>query len=933
MIKYRTGMTALFVSLCLPGLRAQTVAQAWRAFSQPQDTARTKVWWFHGETETTPEGITADLEAYKRAGVGGVVYYDQVHNPTDKAFDAMSPQWWQMLKLAAREARRLGLTFEINVSNGYVLGGKWIDKGESMQRLAGSELVIDGGRKTKAAVMLPRASKDDEAYDVGLYAIRLDSRTDRGIRSITYTTRASGKSRNGAMNTPGSPDGVMFVERPAMGVLEVSDDSLHWHQVCELPPVYGSPTCTEQSVSFAPVKARWFRTRFTDPAIRARKDSATFLRDVRLSIFPRLTGWQERAGLRSEFVQPVDMDCYHDCAFRPSDILDITGQLQGDWLTWTAPQGRWLILRIMAETTKGKSKHGRKNLMGLEADNLSPRGVLKHWDSYTRPILDTLAAIGLKPVGVTMDSHEAGAQNWTQDFAEEFRRRRGYDLRPWLPVMLGYVIMSGEKTDSLLADVRLTIADLICDRYLGTIQRLCSEAGVTFTAQAMGNGLSITADNFRAKGMVDKPQSEFWARDKDGSYDIKECASAAHRYGKPIASAEAFTDMHFSETLADMKPLADWAYSCHINELVVCASAYQPWIGKMPGSTGGGRHYCLNRNNTLWDGSRGFWDYQARCSAMMRQGKPVVDCIVKLPSAPPTKLLARRVPPLPAGYTWEVTTEAHDTATVSLPAVPDLTDSSAHRPDNTLWFSHRQLADGDIYFIANHSPRSYHDRIGLRTSYHKVYFWNPVDGTRQYVATSVSRTGGQLQLPLHLEPNESGFLVVTDTEESGFPQRPYDRQPVQVIQIDRCDMDFEREGIHQGNQPLYDWTGSGNPRIRYYSGSCLYTASFNVAKGTAADDWLLRLPPVNGNVEVLANGRRVDTLWCSPWTTSLKGYLKRGRNMLQLRVTNVLSNRMIGDAALPESERVTYSQPAVYKPGDRLTPSGIFGGAIRIERY
>ncbi len=923
---------ALALAVCgIQMTKAQTVAQAWQAFHIPQDSTRTKMWWFHGETETTREGITADLEAYKRAGVGGVVYYDQVHKPSGKAIDAMSPQWWQMLKFAAQEAHRLGLSFEINVSNGYVLGGKWITKGESMQRLVGQELIVNGGKGAKT-VVVPRASTDSEAYDVALYAIRMDSRFDKGVRSITYNTRASGKSRNGAMNTPGETDGMMFKERPAVGVLEASDDSVHWRKVCELPPVYGSPTCNGQSVSFAPVVARHFRTRFTDPAILARKDSSTFLTNVHLSALPRFTGWQERAGLRSEFVKPVDMACYQDCAFHPNDIVDITGQLQGDQLTWKVPNGRWMILRVMAETTKGRSKHGRNNLMGLEADNLSPRGVIKHWNSYTKPIIDTLAAIGVKPIGVTMDSHEAGAQNWTQDFEQEFLRRRGYSLRPWLPVMLGYVVASGEKTDSVLADVRLTIADMICDRYLGTIQRLCTEAGMTFTAQAMGNGLSITADNFRAKGVVDKPQSEFWARDKDGSYDIKECASAAHRYGKPIASAEAFTDMHFSETLADMKPLADFAYACHINEFVVCASAYQPWLDKLPGSTGGGRHYCLNRNNTLWEGSRGFWDYQSRCAAMMRQGRPVVDCIVKLPSTPPTKLLARWLPSVPNGYTWEVTTEALDTPTTTLPSVPDVTDSSDHEPTSTLWFSHRQLVDGDLYFVANHSKKVYHAPVSFRTTYPYAYFWSPTDGTRQLIG-GTTRNGQQLTMPLHLEPNEAGFVVMTNERIEGLPTRRYDDQPENVVSIDRCDMNFEREKIQQKNQPLYDWTQSNNPRIKYYSGDCLYSMSFKATKKELANQWLLRLPPVNGNVQVVLNGHDVGIVWCSPWTIDLSPYLKKGVNSLQLRVSNVLSNRMIGDAGLPEAERVTYAQPQIYKASDSLTPSGIFGGAIRIEQY
>lgn len=59
--------------------RQSTLSDALYGFENIQDSARTKVWWFHGETETTREGITADTEAFRKAGVGGVVFYDQVH--------------------------------------------------------------------------------------------------------------------------------------------------------------------------------------------------------------------------------------------------------------------------------------------------------------------------------------------------------------------------------------------------------------------------------------------------------------------------------------------------------------------------------------------------------------------------------------------------------------------------------------------------------------------------------------------------------------------------------------------------------------------------------------------------------------------------------------------------------------------------------------
>ena len=62
----------------------------WQSFRSPGQDARTKVWWFHGETVTTYEGIDADLEAFKAAGIGGVVYYDQTHGTEDGAFPALS---------------------------------------------------------------------------------------------------------------------------------------------------------------------------------------------------------------------------------------------------------------------------------------------------------------------------------------------------------------------------------------------------------------------------------------------------------------------------------------------------------------------------------------------------------------------------------------------------------------------------------------------------------------------------------------------------------------------------------------------------------------------------------------------------------------------------------------------------------------------------
>ncbi|RYG53343.1 hypothetical protein EON80_32820, partial [bacterium] len=128
-------------------------------------------------------------------------------------------------------------------------------------------------------------------------------------------------------------------------------------------------------------------------------------------------------------------------------------------------------------------------------------------------------------------------------------------------------------------------------------------------------------------------------------------------YGKPISSAEAFTDLKFSQSLAEAKNVADYAFAFGAQEFVVCASAYQPWLDKIPGSTGGGRQYVLNRNNTYWNYSRPFWDYQARCAALMRNGISVADICIYLGEDAPVKLLAYRLPEIPEGYDFDVFTK------------------------------------------------------------------------------------------------------------------------------------------------------------------------------------------------------------------------------------------------------------------------------------
>ena len=76
-----------------------------------------------------------------------MVYYDQSHGKAENALPGFSDEWWEMLRFSAEEAERIGLSFEVHISNGFVAGGKWITNETGMKRLAASEIIVDGGKR------------------------------------------------------------------------------------------------------------------------------------------------------------------------------------------------------------------------------------------------------------------------------------------------------------------------------------------------------------------------------------------------------------------------------------------------------------------------------------------------------------------------------------------------------------------------------------------------------------------------------------------------------------------------------------------------------------------------------------------------------------------------------------------------------------------
>lgn len=614
--------------------------------------AQMKTWWFFGYERTTKEGIVADIKALKDAGFAGVVYYDQNHAKdarSNGAEEGFSPEWWHNIRFAAQEAKRADMSFEINISNGYVAGGTWIDASHAMQRVVTADTVISSvGNKR---FIVPKiAGRDGYVRDIAVIAIPY--RNDGLMRHITAQYPAKGKGRNGAMQIPGESEtfmGAKYNAMPDIGTLQVSDDSLSWRDVVTLENMYSS-------------QGGYYTRTNAFPATRGKYWRINYKGNVRLKNWSvgdeaLVDRWQEKAALQSDFMEEKCNVTYSaDEIIAPENVIDLTARVDADgYVEWDVPAGQWRIVRFASVLTGARTKHGRQNLLGYECDKLSREAAELHWNSYAQVIIDSLNTSEQRLVdGVAMDSHEGGSQNWTPLMFEEFRQRRGYDLKPYLPVLAGYVVESLEKTEGVLRDLRKTVGDCMRDNYYATFQRKASENGLHFTAQAIGNALCITGDAISVKAAVEKPQGEFWAYQQTGAYDVKDCSSAAHLYGKKIASAEAMTDAEYKHSPLDLKRVADIAFSMGAQEFVVCATPHIPEANAVRYVAG--REYAINRSNPQWEDFKPIWREINKSMDILRKGKAAPDVLIFLGDDLPIKTLTHRLPKNIDGLDWDVCT-------------------------------------------------------------------------------------------------------------------------------------------------------------------------------------------------------------------------------------------------------------------------------------
>lgn len=667
---------ALTVSFGLPrGACAQTRGLD-AGFRDPPPDARPHTWWHWMNGNVTADGITRDLEAMARVGVGGVQMFDVGVGIPQGPAAVLSPLWVKLVRHAVSECDRLGLSFTLHNCPGWSSsGGPWITPEFGMQQLVWSEAGVRGGAAVDAQLPQPlvRLGHYRDALAVAIPAAAGEVaqgqivRASAGGRTIEHRLITDGDAATGVDLIAGE-DGALIFEFAAPVVarsitvqaipgedipnfepqtyagLEVSDDGKRFRKLADLAvPFWRLRTIPPLTASFDEVRARYFRLML--PA-------ALRIAEVRLSATARTADIGAKAGwgrVANRGEEPGV--AAQDGAIDPARVIDVTRFVDADGrLRWTPPPGEWTVLRFGHTATGAKNVAAPGTGLGLECDKFSRAALDFHFEKYFGQVRDVMRKLGKRGLaGALVDSYETGQQNWTAGFPAEFEKRRGYAIAHYMPALTGRIVGSPEITERFLWDFRRVLALLMEDHYFGRFHELCARDGLVSYTEPYGNG---PFDDMQAGAKIDRLMGEFWVRGGAGAYTVKLAAAVAHVHGKTFIGAESFTgrpaQSRWLEHPYAMKALGDEMYTLGLNHFVFHRYAQQPHPDAKPGMTMGPWGFHFDRTNTWFEQARPWLRYAARCQHMLKRGNFVADILFFTGESSPVQVAVHVEEPIAA---------------------------------------------------------------------------------------------------------------------------------------------------------------------------------------------------------------------------------------------------------------------------------------------
>ncbi|MGH9883576.1 MAG: glycosyl hydrolase [Pyrinomonadaceae bacterium] len=882
-------------------------------------------WWWMGSS-VNKEDLTASLQAYQQAGLGGLeitpIY--GVAGYEDRFIQYLSPAWMQMLDHTLKEAARFNLGIDMATGTGWPFGGPWVNADDACKNVAYKTYQVKEGQRL--------------------------------------------------------PDSVVFQQEPLVRAVGSQVYQLYG----DILGVPDAKTVGSMQNPQLRVDARQIKISDLVEPISANKNLQALALD------------------QVKFPKPLRLQTLM-AYLQSGEMLDLTSKVdaQGS-LNWTAPAGNWTLYAVFQGWHGKMVERAAPGGEGNVIDHFSAQAIRK----YLAPFDRAFAGHDVRPVRAFFnDSYEVddarGQADWTPFLFEEFKGRRGYDLRQHLPALFGRD--TEEKNSRVLCDYRETISDLLLETFTAGWRKWVSGKQAIVRNQAHGSPANIL-DLYAAS---DIPETE-----GTDILRIRFASSAAHVTGKSLVSSESATWLndHFLSSLADVRKALERYWLGGVNHVFYHGTNYSPSHEAWPGWL----FYAavhFTPANSFWTDFGTLNHYVARTQSFLQAGRPDNDVLLYFPihdhfSARGDGMLQHFTGGLQTlgdtafrtsaetlqqrGYAFDFISDRQLSNVVAtgstlrtggvayravilpesryvpletvqrlfdlvrngarvvvfknLPTdMPGLGQLDARRKafqqltvqlkfndvgngvkearlgagafllggdldklltragveretmiDEDLQFVRRSYAGGHYYFIVNWSEKQKDGWVPLQRNDRTVAIFDPMREQRGYAKVRTS-AAGKREVYLQLEPGESCVLQTFSAELSGTPY-PY-FQPAGAPQ--EIAGPWTVRFIAGGPQlppevkttRLVSWTDFAGAEVKRFSGTAKYTITLQ----KPADDsvgWWLDLGQVRESPSVTLNGKPLGTLIGPNYRLFVPRNLLGAKNVLEIKVSNLMANRI-----------------------------------------
>lgn len=945
MVDYKRPIAFVFIAALLSVAMHAEAARLEAGFADPPREARPLGWWHWINGNVTKEGIRADLEAAKRAGMGGVQMFDvEIYMPPGPVRYG-TDRWFEHVRYAIETAHELGLEFHVMNTPGWsASGGPWVTPQRSMKQLIWSETSTRGGavsltapRPESKLKSTPRHPVDLDFYeDIAVIAVpQTAERIDNIDRKIGAAARPV--SRVPGPHVPGIPAGAIVDLTANMdgdGLLRAT-----------LPP------------------GDWVILRFgytttgqgNHPAVA----EGTGLEIDKLDAEAVAFQFQQAVGRIIEEAGPLVGNTFNGLLF---------DSFEAGFQTWTKR------LPVEFSTRKGYDLIAWLPVLTGRIVESREQSEAVLWDF--RHVIEELLAENYFGV-----MHRLAAEHGLKIYSES----QGGPLNPlsanrhvdvpmnefWMPDATPRApLIKASVSAASLAGKRIVAAEAFTatpenGRYRNSLASLKRPGDQAFalginrfalhsythqpvTDAAPGFALGRYGTHFGrlntwwpyADGWVDYvSRSQFLLQqgriaadacflvDEDLGYRIpSEATEKLPGYGfelcyPPVVREMTVRDGMLSHPSGAMFQLlvtpGEWMAKSWVAELstlkhirkLVRAGAH---LAGEPPVAPAGLNDALNKDEfdrlveEIWGGLGGDAASKRLGKGRVHAGDSPLDILREL-----------NVP-------------------------PDLSWSPA---DTNIKFIHRRTADAEIYFVSSDTSAPVRAELQFRQKHRRPEIWNALSGAHMD-APVFTRTDHGISVPIQFGPQDAVFVVF----RKPLPERwvsevsPSDLQlhtgrwltQSDSLSIGYSDGKSERVtpvGLPESEivtgpwkvrftdgrgaperavfERLTSWSEHPDAGIRFYSGTAIYETTFAALPAQQGQAAVLDLGEVADVARVFVNGAEVDVLWTPPFRAEITPLLREGRNTLAIHVANRWVNRLIGDAAIDVD--YTYQKPGTSK--------------------